>query len=112
MSELKSADSSGVASSPSDSTAQWAGVADRFLGAVAPRQRKPVSQLLHNIHNGGSGPREWVSAVTWRGGVLQTDIPEEVIDVYLADSEAMPLHDCESCGLAVPVRPCRFFGPE
>lgn len=64
------------------------------------------------MHNGGSGLRDWVSAITWRGAVLPKRIPDELMNVYLIDSEAAPLHDCEGCGLAVPVRPSRLYGPE
>jgi hypothetical protein len=105
-------DPSAVAVSSSDSTVRWVKVSNQFLNAVAPAQRKQVAQLLHSVHYGGSGLRDWVSAIAWRGAVLPMQIPEELIDVYLSDSEAVPLHDCESCGLAVPVRPSRLYGLE
>jgi hypothetical protein len=70
-----------------NTTVHWAKVSNEFLNAVT-----------------------WVSAIAWRGAVLPTQVPEEIIDVYLSDSEAVPLHDCGSCGLAIPVRPSRLYG--
>jgi hypothetical protein len=96
----------------SDSTVYWADVSSRFLNAISPPKRKKVGDLLHRMHNGGSGLRDWVSAIAWRGAVLPAQVPEEIIDVYLSDSEAIPLHDCGSCGLAIPVRPSRLDGLE
>jgi hypothetical protein len=93
-----------------NTTVHWAKVSNEFLNAVTPCQRKSVAELLHTVHNGGSGLRDWVSAIAWRGAVLPTQVPEEIIDVYLSDSEAVPLHDCGSCGLAIPVRPSRLYG--
>jgi hypothetical protein len=90
----------------------WNAAYQQFLRAVAPRQREQVQHLLKTMHNGGSGLRDWLSALTWRGAILPTRIPEQIIDVYLRDSEAAPLHDCEGCGLAIPVRPSRLHGLE
>jgi hypothetical protein len=88
----------------------WQATCDRFVRAVSPAQRPHVLPLLHQIHGGGSGLRDWVAAIAWRGAYLPERIPVRVIDVYLADSEAVPLYDCEGCGLAVPVRPSRLYG--
>jgi hypothetical protein len=101
-----------VTATSSDSTGRWIDVSRQFLNAVTPRQRKQVAALLQRVHNGGGGIRDWVSAIAWRGGILPEEIPDEVIDVYLSDSEAVPLHDCESCGLAMPIRPSRLYGLE
>ncbi len=43
---------------------------------------------------------------------MPPQIPECVISVYLSDGEAAPLHDCEVCGFAVPVRPNHLHGLE
>ncbi len=95
-----------------EADAAWNTTCFRFLQAVSATQQARVANLLHSVHNGGSGLRDWVSAVTWRGGVLPDRIPEAIIDVYLSDSEAAPLHDCEGCGIAIPVRPSRLHGLE
>ena len=91
-------------------TSRWNETCRQFLAAIAPHQHPAAAQLLQSLHNGGSGLRDWVSAITWRGAMLPASIPEEIIDVYLADPEAAPLHDCEGCGMAIPVRPSRCHG--
>jgi hypothetical protein len=108
----ESADPSAVATGSNDSTSRWVEVSSQFLKAITPRRRKYVAALLHRVHNGGGGIRDWVSAIAWRGAVLPAQIPDEIINVYLSDSEAVPLHDCEGCGLAMPVRPSRLHGLE
>jgi|tagenome__1003787_1003787.scaffolds.fasta_scaffold20815854_2 hypothetical protein len=104
--------SSAKAPSRNECTALWVEVSSRFLDAVCDEQRAKVAELLHTVHNGGSGLRDWVSAIAFRGAVMPTKLPGELIDVYLSDSESMPLHDCEGCGLAMPVRPSHLYGLE
>ena len=48
--------------------------------------------------------------LAWRGAVLPSSLPGELIDVYLHDSEAAPLHECEDCGVAIPVKKSRRGG--
>jgi hypothetical protein len=91
---------------------QWQTACAIFLDAVPPKQRAAVRQILQNANCGGSGMRDWVSSIAFRGATLPACIPEEVIDVYLDDSEAVPLHDCGRCGFAVPIRPNRLHGVE
>jgi hypothetical protein len=93
-----------------DSTAVWDDACRRFLAAVDGLQRMVVELMLTQPHQGGAGLRAWFDAVAWRGAVLPDRIPPEVIDVYIHDAEALPLNDCEDCGLAVPVRPNRIHG--
>jgi hypothetical protein len=88
----------------------WQENCERFLAAVSSSRRPQVADMLHHMHNGGSGLRYWIEAITWRGASLPDRIPDCIIDVYLSDSEAMPLYDCEQCGLAIPVRPSRLYG--
>jgi hypothetical protein len=88
----------------------WQQTCARFLRAVAPAQREQVAHLLQQPNNGGSGLREWVSAMAWRRVALPEQIPLDLVDVYLKDPEAVPLFDCESCGLPVPIRPSRLYG--
>jgi len=93
-----------------DFESHWFEICEQFLNAVASRQRPAVAARLKQPNNGGSGLRDWVAAITWRGALLPERIPESLIQVYLTDPEAAPLHDCEGCGLLVPVRPSRFDG--
>src|SRR5215213_5390973 len=82
----------------------WGEVRDRFLEAVDGPQRPLVALLLRQPRLGGTGLRHWLSALAAGVAVLPTSIPPEVIQTYLTDPEALPLHDCAACGLAVPVR--------
>lgn len=87
---------------------RWEQSCQQLLAAVSDELRPTVEALLHRLHGGGSGLREWVSAIAWRGAVCPTQVPVGLIEIYLTDPEAAPLYDCESCGLAIPVRPSRF----
>jgi hypothetical protein len=86
----------------------WDEAKARFLSAVEPAQREAVSSLLQSLNSGGSGLRDWLAAIAWRGALLPKEIPAAVIDVYLRDSEAVAHHECEDCGLAIPVRVQRW----
>jgi hypothetical protein len=97
-------------SSPSDST--WQRVCFQFLNAVPLNRRELVGKLLRQPNNGGSGVRDWIAAIAFRGAPMPDVIPDSVIEVYLTDPEAVPLYDCESCGFAIPVRPSRLYGPD
>ncbi len=92
--------------------ARWQEARDHFLAAVAPEQRPFVARLLRERHEGGHGLRTWFRNLVWNGACLPAAVPPAVVEVYLADPEALPLHDCADCGMAVPVRPDRQAGPE
>lgn len=100
------------ASSESASDARWADACQQFIAAAPESIRESVERSLHSLHGGGFGLRNWVSSLAWRGGKLPEEIPAELVQVYLDDPEAAPLHDCESCGVAIPVRPNRIDGLE
>jgi hypothetical protein len=53
-----------------------------------------------------------VRLVADQGRPLPSTLPPQLVAVYLADTEALPLHDCGRCGLAVPVRPGWHAGHE
>lgn len=95
-----------------ESSDRWEMSCYQFLAALTDGQRPVVEKLLHARHSSGSGLREWVSTIAWRGGLCPEHVPAKLIEVYLSDSEALPLHDCEDCGLAIPVRPSRLHGLE
>jgi hypothetical protein len=90
----------------------WQLACQQLLAAVPSQQLSAVERLLKSLHTGGCGLREWVNAIAWRGAVCPSEIPAALIDVFLQDPEAVPLHDCEDCGLVVPVRPSRLHGLE
>lgn len=94
------------------SEATWQEAYARLLSAISPEQRALVEKLCCNRHNGGSGLREWVATIARGATVLPEHIPVELMNVYLCDPEAVPLHDCEDCGLAIPIRPHRILGLE
>src|SRR4051812_16887676 len=81
------------------------GIRDRFLHAVHPRQRAAVAALLREPRNGGLGLRMWLRGLEARGGELPDALPPGLVRVYLDDPDAVPLHDCGRCGLAIPIHP-------
>lgn len=83
---------------------QWQQVRERFLSAIGPALRPRVVALLSQPRHGGRGLRSWLRNLVWDGSRLPVSIPDELVQVYLDDHEALPLHDCSGCGLAVPVR--------
>ena len=95
-----------------ESDACWSAACQRFVAAAPAALREAVERSLGDLHSAGSGLRAWVSTIAWRGGRLPENIPAELIRVYLDDPEAIPLHDCENCGVAIPVRPDRLNGSE
>lgn len=99
-------------SGESASDARWTDACRQFIAAVPANICQPVDRSLHSLHGGGFGLRNWVSSIAWRGGKLPQELPAELVQVYLDDPEAAPLHDCESCGVAIPVRPNRIDGLE
>lgn len=85
--------------------APWAESEHLLLAAVDERLRERVEAVLANPRRGGRGLRAWVAALAADPRPLPDAIPASLVEVYLTDAEAMPLHDCGDCGLAVPVRP-------
>lgn len=95
-----------------ESDACWTAACERFLLATPVGLRQATERSLGNLHSAGSGLRAWVAAIAWRGSRLPESLPAELVQVYLDDPEAIPLHDCEKCGIAIPVRPDRLNGSE
>jgi len=89
---------------------KWNQTRERFLAAVADDQRADVEQCLNDLGARGTGLRTWLAAIAWRGGVLPQCLPCELVQVYLDDAEARPLHECEACGLLIPIQPARRRG--
>ena len=91
---------------------RWGFAYNQFLSLVDEDLRDEVHRIVSNIHGNGEGLRCWINDIAYRGRVLPKVIPNEVLNVYLTDPEALPLHDCADCGLSVPVRPNRLYGSE
>ena len=85
---------------------------DRLLAAVPVAHRKRAAAVLKSPCLGGRGLRAWVVLLDADDRPLPGGLPEELVEVYFDDSEAEPLHDCERCGLTVPVRAARRCGHE
>lgn len=83
----------------------WSAAEERFLAAVESAQRAAVAEVLHRPRCGGRGLRAWLRLIADQGRPLPPTIPAQLVAVYLTDGDAVPLHDCGRCGLAVPVRP-------
>jgi hypothetical protein len=83
----------------------WLSTRSRFLAAIPEHQRPAVETLLRDPHQGGRGLRAWLSSLTSQRSNLPAAIPSPLMQVYLEDNQAVPLHDCAACGVAIPVRP-------
>lgn len=75
----------------------------QFLESVAAPERPAVERLLASPHGDGRGLRMWLEAIVMDRAELPPTIPPDVIHVYLDNSDALPLHDCASCGFLVPI---------
>ncbi len=91
---------------------QWRDTCENFLASVPTRLHDRVQRALQSLHSGGTGLKSWVATIAWRGGKLPESVPEAIIEVYLCDQEAVPLYDCEECGIAIPVRASRTAAVE
>ena len=78
--------------------------AARLLAAIPAGQQARARCLLTDPHTGGRGLRTWLHLLEVGETRLPTELPAELVEVYLRDAEAEPLHDCEACGLPVPVK--------
>lgn len=83
-----------------------------FLAAVPDGQRGRVRTLLTDPRCGGRGLRAMLALFDTSPRPLPAVLPPELVEVYLRDDEAEPLHDCERCGLPVPVHAGRRCGHE
>jgi hypothetical protein len=86
--------------------------ADRLLAAIPVALRPTARTLLADPRLGGRGLRAWLGLLAVGHGPLPAALPAELVEVYLRDAEAEPLHDCEACGLPVPVRAAWRAGHE
>lgn len=84
----------------------------QFLAAVPVTQRTRVRTLLTDPRSGGRGLRALLAMLDTDPRDLPEALPTELVEVYLSDDEAEPLHDCEACGLPVPVHAGRRCGHE
>jgi hypothetical protein len=88
------------------------GAEGRLLSAVPPPLRPRVRAALADPKLGGRGLRAWLALVEVDDRPLPPTLPDSLVSVYLNDTEAEPLYDCERCGLPVPVRAGRRGGHE
>src|SRR4051812_28046908 len=86
----------------------WRDARERLLAAIDRRQRPAVENLIGQRHGDGVGLRMWLRVLASQRRPLPRSLPAVLIEVYLNDPEALPLHDCARCGLTVPIRPSRF----
>src|SRR5215207_7788138 len=95
---------------PSQGDPESITVQQEFLAAIPQSLRPNVRTLLYSPRCGGRGLRAWLSHIEAGRNPPLGEYPPELIEVYLSDDDAEPLHDCEICGLAVPVRCGRRLG--
>jgi hypothetical protein len=87
-------------------------VMDALLAAVPLGYRARVRARLTDPRAGGRGLRAMLALLDTDPRALPDALPTELVEVYLRDDEAEPLHDCERCGLPVPVHAGRRCGHE
>ncbi len=80
------------------------GPCERLLAATPPPLRDTVRLLLGDPLAGGRGLRAWAARIEIDPRPLPDSLPAVLVEVYLRDADAEPLHDCGGCGLPVPVR--------
>ena len=90
----------------------WQDAEDRLLAAVpdGAAVRRPAlldRPAARRPRAAGLAPARWSATRP-----LARPLPDELVEVYLTDDEAEPLHDCAECGLPVPVRAGRRGGHE
>lgn len=96
----------------SEKDQQWTDACQEFMVSVPSDLQSKVDRSLKSLHAGGFGLRTWVASIAWRGAKLPEAVPTELLQVYLDDPEAVPLHECETCGIAIPVRPNRLHAAD
>ncbi|WP_439622791.1 hypothetical protein [Gemmata sp.] len=84
----------------------------RLLAAVPDGHRGRVEVLLSDRRCGGGGLRAMLDLIQRDQRPVPDVLPAELIEIYLTDDGAEPLHDCERCGLPVPVHAGRHCGHE
>ncbi len=82
---------------------RWSEARAALLAAVSDDQRQVVADLLRHPHHGGVGLRMLLRALATDDRPMPQDLPQELVQIYLDDPEAVPLHDCAVCGIPIPV---------
>ena len=90
----------------------WKEAENRLMDAVPAGMRPLVRSLLSNPRRGGRGLRSLLILLASQNRSLPCHLPGELVEIYLQDDAAEPIHDCEECGLPVPVRVARRCGHE
>ncbi|VTT99034.1 unnamed protein product [Gemmataceae bacterium] len=85
---------------------------NRLLAAVPAPHRARVEILLSDRRTGGRGLWAMLNLIHMDQRPVPAVLSAELIEIYLTDDEAEPLHDCERCGLPVPVHAGRHCGHE
>jgi hypothetical protein len=79
---------------------------EAFLSLVDAGQRPALAVVL-DTHQ---GLQSWLLLLVSGQAAWPHAIPPALAQAYLAEPEASPLHDCEDCGLDIPIVACRDYG--
>lgn len=93
-------------------SSDWLRAERRLLASIPQGLRSRVEAVLTDPRSGGRGLRAMVALLVNEERPLPKTLPSDLIDIYLYDDEAEPLHDCENCGLPLPVRASYRAGHE
>lgn len=82
----------------------WDSARKRLLACIEEEQRTEVEMVLRAPRQGGRGLRLWLQIIATQNKPLPDSLPWKLVQVYLDEPEALPLHECSGCGVAIPVR--------
>jgi len=82
----------------------WDAARNRLLESVEEEQLDQVKVALCTPHVGGRGLRLWLQMIAIKNKHLPKSLPWKLMQVYLDEPDALPLHECSGCGVAIPVR--------
>jgi len=96
-----------------DEGVAWTEAVGQLAAALPTTCREQVVAILRECDRSAPhGLKAWCAAIASGMARVPEALPEDLIAVYLAHPQAAPLHDCEQCGLAVPIIPGRAYGYE
>jgi hypothetical protein len=83
----------------------WRQCKTRFLVLAPAQLRDQVAATILEPDMRGRGLRMWLRRLAVEQVWPRHALPAALIQVYLDDPEAMPLHNCTVCDVAIPIRP-------
>ena len=83
----------------------WRQCKTRFLVLLPESLRDQVANAIVEPDSRGRELRMWLRRLAAEQVWPRHALPDSLIQVYLDDPDAMPLHNCSVCDIAIPIRP-------